>query len=88
MSDPEHPATHHLSPGWLQRQLKRPTVDQAAIDAACDELSPQGAGWWHSDTADVIRAALVALTGQGMTVEAAADLLGGVIGAVQNEYGD
>lgn len=63
-------------------------ADQAAIDAACDELSPQGAGWWHASTADVIQAALVALVREGMTVENATYLLAGVIGAVQNEYGD
>ena len=58
------------------------------LGAAVDKLSPSGAGWWHSDTADVVSAALEALVSHGMPLDEAVDLLGGVIGAVQNEYGD
>lgn len=61
---------------------------EAAIGRAVDRLSPGGAGWWHASTAEAVTEALGTLTGYGMTLQEATDLVASLIGAARDEYGD
>lgn len=61
---------------------------EAAIGRAVDRLSPGGAGWWHRSTADTLAEFLAGLVELGVPLGRATELTAGLIGAIQNEYGD
>ena len=62
-------------------------ADRARIAARMAEMEPER-GWWHRDTPEALRGAMVELVGLGVPVERAVDIVETVYGAVANEYGD
>lgn len=68
--------------------MTRDEQQRARIVAEVEAMAPGDRDWWHGDTPDTLVEAVNTLVGLGVPADRAIDVVGRVVHAIANEYGD